>query len=88
MSSSIPASNTNVYHVISTSGVQSLVNDLADLPTNPVSLFLNVERIKLGLNGRISKMILFVPHKSAVYIVDISRRGTLAFPQPVHTGKR
>lgn len=50
--------------------MRDLINDLASI---------SVSQHRSGVNRRIYKLILFVPPKSAVYVVDIFLLGTLTF---------
>ncbi|RMZ84653.1 hypothetical protein DV737_g1164, partial [Chaetothyriales sp. CBS 132003] len=61
--------------------MQHLVDSLGDyLSTNPVSLYLNFEGIKLGgPHIHIGKMVLFIPSRSTVYVIDLPELGPSAF---------
>jgi len=87
MSSSIVTPDIRVNHTASESDMRSLIHYLVDLLENPISLYFIVQGIRLGPSGGISKITLFVPTRSKVFIVDISRLGALAFSAPSTAGQ-
>ena len=65
--------------VDSQSSVAVLVDALQNLPTNPPSLYLDLEGINLSRNGSISIMQIFVQPTNQVYLLDILLLGEKAF---------
>ncbi|KAF2678020.1 hypothetical protein K458DRAFT_423432 [Lentithecium fluviatile CBS 122367] len=66
--------------------ISSLVSTLSTLPTNPPSLYLDLEGINLSRSGSISILQLFILPTATTHLVDIHTLGTLAFTTPSATG--
>ncbi|MCJ1239609.1 hypothetical protein MMC14_007607 [Varicellaria rhodocarpa] len=59
--------------------ITNLLTVLANLPTNPPSLYLDLEGINLSRHGSISIIELFVFPLNHVYLVDVHVLGEKAF---------
>jgi exonuclease 3'-5' domain-containing protein 1 len=59
--------------------ITKLINSLHNLPTNPPSLYFDLEGTKLSRNGSVSLLQLFVSPPNHVYLIDIHILGTTAF---------
>ncbi|KAL8782978.1 MAG: hypothetical protein Q9195_009521 [Heterodermia aff. obscurata] len=70
----------------SQSSVATLVDSLQNLPTNPPSLYLDLEGINLSRNGLISIMQIFVQPTNQVYLLDIFVLREKAFDTPGTSG--
>ncbi|KAF1996939.1 hypothetical protein P154DRAFT_579422 [Amniculicola lignicola CBS 123094] len=68
------------YSVVDTiPALSSLISSLNHLPTDPPSLFFDIEGIKLGRHGSISLMSLYVAPQSTTYIIDVHILSAEAF---------
>ena len=65
--------------VDSVSALLSLVDNLTNLPSNPPSLYIDIEGINLGRHGSISILSLYLATTKTTYLVDIHVLGNLAF---------
>ncbi|KAM0798930.1 ribonuclease H-like domain-containing protein, partial [Usnea florida] len=59
--------------------VVSLIDDLEHIPTQPPSLYLDVEGVNLSRHGSISIVQLFVLPKNHVFLIDVFVLGEEAF---------
>ncbi|KAH6673378.1 domain-containing protein 1 [Halenospora varia] len=57
--------------VDTTEKIVSLLNSLTNLPTNPPSLYVDLEGINLGRNGTISILSIHVLPLSTTYLIDV-----------------
>jgi exonuclease 3'-5' domain-containing protein 1 len=72
--------NETCIEVVDTQlSLRSLLNDVTSLPTNPPSLFLNLEGDNLGRYGSISIISFFVAPRNTVYLTDVHFLGGEAF---------
>ncbi|KAJ9484645.1 hypothetical protein VN97_g8723 [Penicillium thymicola] len=62
--------------------VASLVGKLQDLPTNPPSLYIDLEGVNLSRHGSISVLQIYVLPLDETYLVDIYTLKEKAFLQP------
>lgn len=68
------------YSVVDAKAVlSSLLDTLKDLPTDPPSLFIDIEGVKLGRHGSISLISLYVAPQSTTYIIDVHTLDADAF---------
>ena len=65
--------------VNSLSSLECLLDNVSDLPTEPPSMFIDLEGIKLGREGSISIISIYIAPKKIVYLVDIYTLGSSAF---------
>lgn len=56
-----------------------MVNSLTGLPTNPPSLFVDLEGINLSRQGSISIIQIYVSSKDCTYLIDVHTLGAKAF---------
>ncbi|KAK5125895.1 hypothetical protein LTR08_005107 [Meristemomyces frigidus] len=73
------ANDTCIEVVDTQLSLRSLLDDVTSLPTNPPSLFLDLEGNNLGRHGSISIISLFVAPRKAAYLIDVHRLGSEAF---------
>ena len=73
------AVNMEVTIVDSKPSVASLIDDLEHIPTQPPSLYLDVEGVNLSRHGSISIVQLFVLPKNRVFLIDVFVLGEEAF---------
>ena len=66
--------------------IAHLIPTLLNLPTNPPSLYLDIEGIALGRRGSISIIQLHVLPAGHTYLLDIHVLGALAFTTPSASG--
>ena len=64
-----------------------LVNTLVNLPTNPFSLYVDLEGVNLCRHGSISILELFVLPQNHVYLIDIHTLGDKAFSTKAKNGR-
>ena len=57
--------------VDSSTSLISLLNDLENQPTNPPSIYLDIEGIKLSRHGSISIIQLFCLPKNRIFLIDV-----------------
>ena len=69
----------DIIVVDSATTLVSLLENLIDLPTNPPSLYLDLEGVKLGRHGSISIISLYIAPIKKVYLIDIHQLGKTAF---------
>ncbi|KAL8686044.1 MAG: hypothetical protein Q9218_007386 [Villophora microphyllina] len=82
------ASQPITSHFIDTpQKVTTLIDDLADLPDSPPSLYLDVEGVDLSRQGTISIIQLFAVPKNCVYLIDIYTLGAQTFHATGTDGK-
>ncbi|CAG8979823.1 hypothetical protein HYALB_00002593 [Hymenoscyphus albidus] len=67
--------------------VVELVDGLADLPTNPPSLYIDLEGVNLSRFGTISILQILVLPTKTTYLLDIHTLGALAICTSGKTGK-
>lgn len=68
------------YSVVDTiPALASLLYSLRDLPTDPPSLFFDIEGVNLGRHGSISLVSLYVAPQSTTHIIDVQILGAKAF---------
>lgn len=70
---------TVVALVDSVSALLDLLDDLANLPVSPPSLYIDLEGVQLGRHGSISILSLYLATTKRVYLVDIHILGGAAF---------
>lgn len=78
-----------VTFVDSLGGVANLAECLSDLPTDPPSLYLDLEGTKLSRTGTVSLLTILVRHSGSsdhAYLVDIHTLGSAAFTTPSSSG--
>ena len=68
-------------------GMTTFLDSLADLPTNPPSLYLDLEGIDLCRHGSISILETLVLPQNHVYLIDIHVLRELAFTTQSSTGQ-
>ena len=69
-------------------GMITLLDTLVNLPTDPPSLYLDIEGINLGRHGSISIIELLVAPQNHVYLIDVHVLRALAFStKSVTTGE-
>jgi exonuclease 3'-5' domain-containing protein 1 len=68
-----------VHIVDSPSTLISLLDDCATLSVNPPSLYLDLEGIRLGRQGSISIISIYVAPTEKVYLIDVHGLGRTAF---------
>ena len=73
------ASATQTVVVDSLSSLRCLLDNASDLPSEPPSLFIDLEGIRLGRKGSISIFSIYIAPKKIVYLVDIYTLGSSAF---------
>ncbi|PGH07431.1 hypothetical protein GX51_01730 [Blastomyces parvus] len=73
--------------VDTTSSLIQLIDSIDGLPTNPPSLYIDLEGIKLCREGSVSILQLFNHPKEHVYLVDIHHLGKAAFTTTGTNGK-
>ena len=73
------AVNMEITIVDSKPSVVSLIDHLQHIPTQPPSLYLDVEGVNLSRHGSISIVQLFVPPKNHMFLIDIFVLGEEAF---------
>jgi len=61
------------------SSLHTVIDQIIDLPTDPPSLYLDLEGIRLGREGSISLISILATPQNAVYIVDIHQLQQSAF---------
>ncbi|QKX62540.1 uncharacterized protein TRUGW13939_09701 [Talaromyces rugulosus] len=67
--------------------LQSVIDEIIQLPTNVPSLFMDLEGIQLGRHGSLSIMSLYLAPKKRVYLIDIHKLGTEAISTVNSKGK-
>ncbi|EFY96889.1 DnaQ-like (or DEDD) 3'-5' exonuclease superfamily protein [Metarhizium robertsii] len=75
----IPYSNATWEVVDSIPLLQTVLTKLQGLPSNPPSLFVDLEGIKLGRSGSVSLLSVHVAPTAKTYIIDIFKLGEEAF---------
>ena len=70
----------------SLTSLYSLLDDLEDQPTNPPSLYLDIEGVKLSRHGSISIIQIFHLPKNQVFLIDIFVLQESAFNTPNQSG--
>ena len=70
---------TSVTLVDSIPLLLSLLDKLTNLPTNPPSLYLDLEGVHLGRHGTLSILSLYLSTTRHTYLIDIHTLGTPAF---------
>ena len=73
------ASATQTVVVDLLSSLKCLLDNASDLPSEPPSLFIDLEGIRLGRKGSISIISIYIAPKNMVYLVDIYTLGSSAF---------
>ena len=71
----------------STTSIAKLIDTIANLPSNPPSLYLDLEGINLSRQGSISILQLMLYPQKDVYLIDIHVLGSVAFTTPGSGGK-
>ncbi|CAF9910445.1 hypothetical protein IMSHALPRED_009200 [Imshaugia aleurites] len=66
----------------SPASIATLINTIVNLPTNPPSLYLDLEGINLSRLDSISILQLLLHPQNHVYLIDIHVLGTAAFTTP------
>ncbi|KID98661.1 3'-5' exonuclease, partial [Metarhizium majus ARSEF 297] len=82
----IPSSNATWEVVDSIPLLQAVLTKLQGLPSNPPSLFVDLEGIKLGRSGSVSLLSVHVAPTAKTYIIDIFKLGEEAFTATSTTG--
>ena len=72
------ASATQTVVVDSLSSLECLLDNASDLPSEPPSIFIDLEGIRLGRKGSISIISIYIAPKKIVYLVDIYTLGSSA----------
>jgi exonuclease 3'-5' domain-containing protein 1 len=67
--------------------VADLIDALADLPTSPPSLYVDVEGVNLSRHGSISILQLLVSPHNRTYLIDVHTLGDKAFSTAGGTGQ-
>ena len=70
----------------SPASIATLINTIVNLPTNPPSLYLDLEGINLSRLGSISILQLLLYPQNHVYLIDIHVLGMAAFTTPGSSG--
>lgn len=79
---------TSLYSVVdTTASVSELIDSIVNLPTDPPSLFFDLEGIELSRNGTIFILQLLVNPSNHVYLIDIHLLRGSAFTTPGSQGK-
>jgi len=74
-------------HIVNTPNeVVSLLNDIENRPTNPPSLYLDIEGVRLSRHGSISIIQLFNVPQNHVFLIDIFVLRQAAFDTPNRCG--
>ncbi|KAK2740653.1 hypothetical protein FQN57_006023 [Myotisia sp. PD_48] len=73
------ADSPSVVWVDSCSSMQDMLDSLSGLPTEPPSLYLDLEGIKLSRHGTISILQILISPGNQTYLVDIHTLGNGAF---------
>ena len=71
----------------STASIATLVDTIVNLPSNPPSLYLDLEGISLSRQGSVSILQLLLHPQKVVYLIDIHVLGSTAFTTPGSGGK-
>lgn len=85
----MPSESAGIETIVidSVSPLQSVIDEVVQLPTSVPSLFIDLEGIQLGRHGSISIMSLYLAPKKRVYLIDIHKLGTEAFSTLNRKGK-
>ncbi|KAI9705150.1 MAG: hypothetical protein M1812_008294, partial [Candelaria pacifica] len=67
------------HFIDSSDSVMDLVDSMAKLPTEPPSLYLDLEGVFLSRHGTISILQVFIPPKNCVYLLDVHSLHEKAF---------
>lgn len=67
-------------------GVAGLIEEIQGLPTDPPSLYIDLEGINLSRHGSISILQVLVPPLDKAYLIDIHTLKEKAFLQPASSG--
>ncbi|PKY09371.1 exonuclease [Aspergillus campestris IBT 28561] len=67
-------------------GIVELVGEIADLPTSPPSLFVDLEGVNLSRHGTISILQIYAAPLDRTYLVDVHILKEKAFSQPAGNG--
>jgi exonuclease 3'-5' domain-containing protein 1 len=65
--------------VDSTDSLGTLLNTLTTLPVDPPCIYIDLEGAKLSRTGSISLILLFLPPKDHVYLIDVFTLGNATF---------
>jgi exonuclease 3'-5' domain-containing protein 1 len=76
---SIVSAQTDIIVVDSATTLLSLFDNLISLAVDPPSLYLDLERVKLGRHSSISVISLYIAPIKKIYLIDIHRLGRTAF---------
>jgi exonuclease 3'-5' domain-containing protein 1 len=68
------------------SSLISLLDNLNNLPTNPPSLYVDLEGVKLSRHGTISILSLYLATTKKTYLIDVHVLGGAAFSTPNSAG--
>ncbi|KAI1126748.1 ribonuclease H-like protein [Nemania abortiva] len=81
------APSLNAYSIIDTApGISSLLDTLSGLPSDPPSIYIDLEGPNLSRHGSVSIMQIHLPTTSQNYLVDVTTLGAAAFlTQGAHT---
>ena len=71
-----------------TDALAKLMDKIANLPTNPPSLYLDLEGVNLSRTGSVSILQLFVVPEGHVYLIDIHVLNSVAFTTAGTAGKK
>jgi exonuclease 3'-5' domain-containing protein 1 len=75
------------YFIDSGSAIADLVDSLADLPSNPPSLYIDLEGVNLSRQGTVSILqVLVYPH-NRTYLIDVHSLGSEAFSRAGANGQ-
>ena len=80
------AVNMEVTVIDSKPSVVSLIDHLEHIPTQPPSLYLDLEGVNLSRHGSISIVQVFVLPKNHVFLIDVFVLGEEAFSTPNRSG--
>ena len=86
MCSNVLVGIMTVYIVDTPHEIVSLLNDIENQPTNPPSLYLDIEGVNLSRHGSISIVQLFNVPQNHVFLIDIFVLQQAAFTTPNRSG--
>ncbi|KAI0582679.1 3-5 exonuclease domain [Pyrenophora tritici-repentis] len=74
--------------ISTTDDLADMLGTLADLPTSPPSLYIDLEGNSLSRAGTLSLLTLYVCPQNIVYLVDVHGLQTTAFSTPTNESRR
>ncbi|KAF2672683.1 domain-containing protein 1 [Microthyrium microscopicum] len=77
---------SNVTFIDTEASLLPLLDSIANLGTNPPSLYIDLEGIALGRHGSISILSLYIAPTKNTYLIDIHSLGEAAFSTTIKSG--